>query len=327
MRFGTVAIIGKTNVGKSTFLNQALGQPLAIVSPAPETTRETLLGIAEHDGAQIAFLDTPGLHRPRTELGRRMNAAALEAARAADLVVFMLDISPLLRKRPATTPALDPEVASLLAALPSEVPRLVVVNKIDLLTDKQRLLPLLDALGKAGDFSAILPTSMNQQDGVERVLGEIVRQLPEGPPGYEPDQLTNRGADYFVREYVREQVLCTTSAEVPHAVAVQVDQISQDGKRVVARATIHVEKVGQRKILIGHGGAKIKEIGTQARKRLEELLGRKLHLELFVRVTPRWKNTPRQLAEIGYDAPDDPKLARAIADAKPQRRRAKRSSK
>jgi GTPase len=320
MRFGTVAIVGKTNVGKSTFLNRALGQKLAIVSPLPETTRETLLGVAEHEQTQIAFLDTPGLHRPKTELGRRMNAAALEAARAADLVVLMLDAGALLGRRKGPEQALPPEDVELIGALPAEVPRLLVVNKVDLIRDKTRLLPLLEELGKLGSFVAIVPTSMEQKDGAERVLSEIARQLPEGPPGYEADQLTNRGADYFVREYVREQVLTTTSAEVPHAVAVQVDALSDNGALLIAKATIHVEKVGQRKILIGQGGARIKRIGTEARLRLEELLERKVHLELFVRVTPRWKNTPRQLVEIGYDAPLDRDLSRTIPDAGPVKR-------
>lgn len=315
MRFGTVAIVGKTNVGKSTFLNRALGQKLAIVSALPETTRETLLGVAEHGDAQIAFLDTPGLHRPKTELGRRMNAAALEAARAADLIVFMLDGAALVGQRAGALETLHVEDAQLMRALPEGVPRVLVVNKVDLIRDKTRLLPVLDELGKLGDFSAIVPTSMQEADGATRVLSEIARRLPEGPPGYESDQLTNRGADYFVREYVREQVLTSTSAEVPHAVAVQVDEISDDGRLLIAKATIHVEKVGQRKILIGQGGARIKRIGTEARRRLEQLLERKIHLELFVRVTPRWKNTPRQLAEIGYDAPADRELARTIADA------------
>jgi GTP-binding protein Era len=306
MRFGTVAIVGRTNVGKSTFLNAALGEDLAIVSPRPQTTRDALLGVVNRPDAQIAFVDTPGLHQPRTELGRRMNATARGAVRSTDLVVVMTDVSSLIgsKKDAEKAPVLS-EDADLIREVPDSLPCLVVINKIDLLRDKSRLLPMLAALGEMRPLVATVPVSARAQDGVDRVLDEIASHLPEGPAGYDESTLTDKPTRFFVREYVREQVLIATEGEVPHAVAVSVEEYAETTRVVVIKATIHVEKQGQRAILVGKGGAKIKEIGIGARKRLESLIGRKVHLELFVRVTPRWKSAPRQLAELGYDRPDD----------------------
>jgi GTPase len=305
MRFGTVAIVGRTNVGKSTFLNAALGENLAIVSPRPQTTRDALLGVVHRPDAQIAFLDTPGLHRPHTELGRRMNATARGAARSTDLVVVMMDVSSLTgsKKDAEKKPILEEDLALLRDVAP-ELPCVVVINKVDLLRDKARLLHMLAALAEVRPLAAIVPVSALEKDGVDRVLDEIAQHLPEGPAGYDDSTLTDKPTTFFVREYVREQVMLATDGEVPHAVAVSVEEFSETAKVVIIKATIHVEKVGQRAILVGQGGSKIKEIGIGARKRLEELVGRKVHLELFVRVTERWKSVPRQLAELGYDKAD-----------------------
>jgi GTP-binding protein Era len=304
MRFGTVAIVGRSNVGKSTLLNAVLGEPLAAVSPRPQTTRDALLGVLNRPDAQIAFLDTPGFHRPRTELGRRMNAAAREAARGADVVVLMTDISSLQgsRRDAAQQPVLE-EDGQLLAGLPADAAVLVVINKIDLLKDKARLLPMMAALRELRDTAQCVPVSALEEDGVLRVVEAIETLLPEGPPAYDPSTLTDRSTVFFVKEYIREQALLSARSEVPHAVAVSVEKFVEARQLVVIKATVHVEKAGQRTILIGRGGSKIKEIGTHARKRIEALVGRKVHLELFVRVTPRWKDVPRQLAELGYDPP------------------------
>jgi GTP-binding protein Era len=162
---------------------------------------------------------------------------------------------------------------------------------------------MLAALSEARDFAALVPVSAKSRDGVDRVLDEVAALLPEGHAGYDESTLTDRPTKFFVREYVREQVLNATEGEVPHAVAVSVEEVSESTKIFVIKATIHVEKDGQRAILVGRGGAQIKEIGIGARKRLEELLDKKVHLELFVRVTPQWKSMPRQLAELGYERP------------------------
>jgi GTP-binding protein Era len=304
MRFGTVAIVGRSNVGKSTFLNAVLGEPLAIVSSRPQTTRDALLGVLNLPDAQIAFVDTPGLHRPHTELGRRMNASAREAERGADLVVFMIDVTSIAKSRDKAekTPLLD-EDRKIFGESPTGVPILVVINKIDLVKDKARLLPMMAALAEIRPIETTIPISARNADGLDGVLREIVERLPEGTGGYDESTLTDRPMTFFVREYVREQVLLHAASEVPHAVAVSVEQFSEGEKVTVIKATIHVEKTGQRAILVGRGGSMIKEIGIGARKRLEEMLGKKIHLELFVRVTERWKSVPRQLSELGYELP------------------------
>jgi len=303
MRFGTVALFGRSNVGKSTFLNAVLEQDLAIVSPMPQTTREALLGVVTREDAQLAFLDTPGVHRPKTELGRRMNHAAFEAARSTDVVLFMTDAESLVQKRPkAGVDPIDPVDRDLIARLPvgPETKVVLAINKVDLLRDKGRLLPLLQGLQELREFAALVPISVRNGIGVEELVSELIKLLPEGEAEYPADTLTDRPAHYFVREYVREQVLSATAGEVPHAVAVSIDRY-EEGKIARIFATIHVEKLGQRKILIGNGGQKIREIGTAARGRIEELLGQQVYLELFVRITPSWKDAPRQLAELGYE--------------------------
>lgn len=322
VRFGTVAIVGRTNVGKSTFLNQVLGQRLAIVSPLPQTTRDDLLGVLTLPEAQIAFTDTPGLHRPKTELGRRMNAIALDTVRNHDVVLFVTDIRQRLsngsRFKPDTD-LLHPDDRALLKALSPDVPCILMVNKVDLVRDKGRLLPLLAAFQEAFPFHSIVPTSAAKADGTGRVLDLLVSLLPEGEPRFEADTLTNKPASFFARETVREQIMHLTHREVPHAVAVTVDRFEERPKITVVQATIHVEKLGQRAILVGKKGEQIKEIGTRARAHLEELLGRHVHLELFVRVTERWKDMPRQLQELGYDYAHGKQLSNLLPERPPRK--------
>jgi GTP-binding protein Era len=268
--------------------------------------------VARHGDAQIAFLDTPGLHRPRTELGRRMNGAASDAARGADAIVMMTDVfenAPKVKSfAPSETDPLkspwirpgDRDVLTVLRELPG-AKKLLVINKVDLVRDKSKILPMLQAYGEVGGFTAMIPTSVRNGDGVTIVLDELAKLLPEGPLGYEEDTLTNRPVLFFVREYVREAVLNQLTSEVPHAVAVSIDQADERETLLKIVATIHVEKLGQRKIVVGKGGERIKAIGTAARLRIEALVGKKVHLELFVRITEEWKNVPRQLAELGYE--------------------------
>ncbi len=318
MQFGTVTLIGRTNVGKSTFLNRALGEPLAITSPLPQTTRDALLGVAMYKEAQIAFLDTPGVHKPRNELGKRMNAAAYDSLLAADLVVMMTDAwaRPPKKSRSAWSGEADPIESEwirpgdrdVLGALKRRAaPALLAVNKVDLAKDKTQLLPMLEAYSKVHDFDAIVPISVRKESGVHELLSEIASRLPEGPPGFDADTLTNRPVLFFVREYIREAVLNQLENEVPHAVAVSVDQADERPNLLRLGATIHVEKLGQRKIVVGKGGERIKALGIAARERIEELVGKKVHLELFVRITSEWKNVPRQLAELGYEPGLEPK--------------------
>lgn len=343
MRYGTIAIIGRTNVGKSTFLNSVLGMPLAIVSPQPQTTRDSLLGVVNTGEAQLAFVDTPGLHRPKNELGRRMNQEANDSLRTADVAVFMTDIYQISAERKAARaaglsdvdtsapdtsehdelegdghePEAPPKRAGtkwgsgergdieLIQTLPPGLPTVLVVNKIDRLRDKGRLLPFLQTMNARHPFAATVPISALAGDGVERVLSEVAQLLPEREGRFKPDEVTDRPVSFFAREYIREQVLATASREVPHAVAVTLDSIVERPTGLHVSATIHVEKVGQRSILVGSGGEKIKEIGTQARLRLAELAEQPVHLKLFVRVTERWRDMPRQLAELGYAPPPE----------------------
>ncbi|HEY3493304.1 MAG TPA: GTPase Era, partial [Polyangiaceae bacterium] len=209
----------------------------------------------------------------------------------------------LVGRRADPDAPLDPEDARLLAELDASIPVIVAVNKIDLLRDRARLLPLLEALVKARDIVAVIPVTVRRKADVEKLLAKLIETATEGPAGYDADTLTDRPSSYFAREYVREAVLESVRGEVPHAVAVSIDEYDEGPKLQRIRATVHVEKIGQRKILIGQGGQKLREIGTRARKRIEALVGTKVFLGLFVRVTPRWKSTPRMLAELGYDAP------------------------
>jgi GTP-binding protein Era len=319
MRFGTVAIVGRSNVGKSTFLNHVLGEDLAIVSPLPQTTRDPLLGVVNLPEAQIAFMDTPGLHRPKSELGRRMNSSAIEAARDTDALLFMTDVSPLTSgKKPKShipgSSLIDEEDLELLEQLSHvKVPTVLVVNKVDLVRSKQKMLPYLTAFNDVRDFSAIIPASVLGADGVDRILGELEKLMPEGKPGFEADVITDRPTSFFAREYIREQILLALRGEVPHAVAVSIDKFEEGQKASRIAATIHVEKIGQRKILVGTGGAVIKEIRLGAQARLRELMGHRVYLELFVRVTPSWKSIPRQLAELGYEPPAGARKASKVS--------------
>jgi GTPase len=305
-RSGTVAILGRPNVGKSTLLNAALGQPLCIVSPTPQTTRDAILGVVHRGAAEIALIDTPGLHRPRTELGRVMNHAAREAARTASVVVFVVEVPPPTRARGGELRRLAPHPGdlTLLADIAADKPTVLVLNKIDRTRNKGAMLPLLEALAAVRPFAAVVPISALRENGVTRVLDEVARLLPEAPWGHEPDDLTDRPTRFFAAEYVREQILLATQAEVPHAVAVTIDRFVEpidDAKGVVhIDATLSVERTGQKRILIGTGGAMLKEIGTRARMRIQELTGRQVNLKLWVRVAPAWRMSRAKLEELGY---------------------------
>lgn len=312
MRAGTIAIVGRSNVGKSTLLNQILGERLAIVSPLPQTTRDPLLGVVRREGAELAFLDTPGIHRPKTELGSRMNASAMSATESADVIVFVTDATEgakLVKKKTKRTdevPPLEelaPDDMELLKSIKTikKVPAVLVLNKVDTVRDKGLLLPLLQSYLNAVPFKELVPISALKNDGVDRLLEVLSELLPEGEAGYPEDTLTDKPSSFFAREYVREQVLLSLKGEIPHAVAVSIDNFDEASDKLRIAATLHVEKVGQRKIIVGTGGEVIKALRQGAEHRLKRLLGRKVKLELFVRVTPRWKETPRMLAELGYD--------------------------
>jgi len=296
-------------VGKSTLLNAALGTNLAIVSPTPQTTRDNLLGVLHRGNSELRILDTPGLHRPKTELGRVMNHYAREAARAADVVVFVTDLP---RKGSKKRSVLTPHPGDLVllqsfkeaAAESDGPPRPVVlaVNKVDQARDKGELLPLLQAFSEVLPFAAIVPLSAVRPGDALRLLDVVATLLPEGSWQFGPDDLTDRPTRFFATEYVREQILRATRLEVPHAAAVTIDRFVEAGSGPVEiDVTIHVERPGQKKILVGAGGEMLKQIGTRARLRLRDLLDRKVILKTWVRVTPSWRANAQRLAEMGYE--------------------------
>ncbi len=303
-RTGNVALIGRANVGKSTFLNEALGEPLAIVSSRPQTTRETLLGVVYWKDTEIALIDCPGFHKPMNELGHRMNAAATDCSRQADLVLFVTDVVSRPRSSPNKSGAHSPKEfeqdRQLLGEVPANIPGIVVVNKIDLLANKTQLLPILSDLGSIRPAYPIIPISCLQRSDVERVLDVLAPLLPEGAHRYSADTLTDRPVRYFVAEYIREQVIHTTSGEIPFAVAVTLDEFSEFPTVTIIKATISVEKDGQRAILIGRGGRQIREVGILSRQRIERLVQKQVHLELFVRTKKKWRDNRVHLDELGY---------------------------
>ena len=305
-RTGNVALIGRANVGKSTFLNMALGEPLAIVSSRPQTTRETLLGVVYWNDAEIGLIDCPGFHKPINELGRLMNASAMDCLLQSDVVLFITDAAALVHtsrsRSSATIPRQLEQDLQLLADVPAEKPGMIVVNKIDLFADKTRLLPILADLGSVRPSYPIIPASCLQRVDVVRVLDVLTPLLPEGDHRYSQDTLTNRPVRYFVTEYIREQVIHTTSGEIPFAVAVTLDEFSEFPTITVIKATISVEKDGQRAILIGRAGRQIREVGILSRKRIEHLLQKQIHLELFVRTRKKWRDNRLHLDEMGYSA-------------------------
>ncbi len=295
-RSGTVAIVGRPNVGKSTLLNTALRERLAIVTSTPQTTRDRILGVVRHGDAQIAQIDTPGLHRPRSRLGRHMNSIAREAAREADAVIFMIAVP---SERDELKP--HPGDTTLLEAVGDPARVVFVINKVDRLADRSVLLAFIDAWSKLASFAAVVPISARRHDGVELVLGEVAKLLPERGAVYAEDFLTDRPVRFFASEFVREQIILATRQEVPHHVAVTIDRFDESGKVVHIEATIHCAKESQRPILLGAGGERIKSIGTAARRRIEEMVERQVNLKLWIEVDEAWQDSSESLGEFGYD--------------------------
>ncbi len=295
-RAGLVALVGRSNVGKSTLMNALLGEALAIVSATPQTTRHRILGVLRRGDAQIGLLDTPGLHRPQNRLGKLMNTAARSAVEEADVVLFVT--APLKEHGRLQV---SPGDKTLLADIGKGKPTILVVNKIDLARPKQALLPLLAELAKLRDFAAVVPISARQEDGLDRLLDEVAPLLPEREALWPEDDLTDRPARFFVAEFVREEILNLTREEVPYGATVTVESFLETGKLARIQATIHVDRESHKPILIGKGGSRLREIGKAARERVEALLGQRVHLELFVRVTEGWAENPARLREFGYD--------------------------
>lgn len=288
-RSGFVAIIGRPNVGKSTLLNQLLGQKVAIVTPKPQTTRGRILGIKTLENAQIIFIDTPGLHRPRNLITRRMVEVAERAAEEADLRLWVVDAGEGIT-------AADRMIAERLRA--EKAPTCAVLNKIDRVS-RNDLLPMLAGLDQILPGRDVVPVSALRRTNFKELLDQIVRLLPEGPRYYDAEEFTDQTERMLAQEVVREKVLLQTRAEIPYAVAVTVDKFEDKGNLAVITASIHVERESQKAIVIGAGGTRIKEIGRAARLELEQMLGRRVYLELFVRVQQEWTKREALLKEFG----------------------------
>jgi GTPase len=288
-RSGFVALVGKPNVGKSTLLNALLGQKVAIVSPKPQTTRVAQRGILNRADAQIIFVDTPGIHDPRTKLGSFMVEQARRSIPDADVVCFVVDIS---------TPPNRTEQRIAELARRSRAPRILVLNKLD--QRPRGGANFLEAYRELGPWDMEVAVSALRRKGLETLLEELVRRLPAGAPLYPDDQITDQSEREHAAELVREQVLRYIEQEVPHGVAVEVEEWEEKGQAIYIRMTIYVEKDSQKGILIGAGGAMLKRIGSGARRGIEEAVSRQVYLELWVKVRPNWRDDASSLHWLGY---------------------------
>jgi GTPase len=289
---GFISILGRPNVGKSTLFNRLLGDKIAIVAEKPQTTRNRILGIKNVEGGQFIFLDTPGIHPARSELNQRMVRAAIASGQDADVLLFLVEAAaPLIEK--------DQQMIESLRGS-SGVPFLVI-NKIDLVRRKN-LLPIMDQYQKLHPFKEILPISAITGEGIDILLDEILKVLPESPPYYPEDMVTDQTERFWVSEIIREKVIHQSYQEIPYSTAVTIEEFKEhpEKKLVVIKGTIHVERDSQKKILIGKGGQKLKKIGEAGRKEVEAFLGIRVFLELWVNVEKNWTRDPHALNRLGY---------------------------
>ncbi|NWF93149.1 MAG: GTPase Era [Syntrophaceae bacterium] len=289
---GFISILGRPNVGKSTLFNSILGDKIAIVTEKPQTTRNRILGIKNLEGGQLIFLDTPGLHEGRSELNRRMVKTAVASGRDADVLLFLIDVpSPLVEK--------DRQMIESLKG--SRGVPFLVVNKIDLVK-KETLLPVIDQYRRFHSFHQVIPISAITGEGVDILLDEILKVLPESPAYFPEDMITDQTERFMASEIIREKVIQNSYQEIPYCTAVTIEAFKEHPERnlVVIQATIHVEKNSQKKILIGKGGERLKRIGEAARKEMEGFLGKRVFLELWVNVEKDWTRDPAALNRLGY---------------------------
>ena len=290
-RSGTIAIVGRPNVGKSTLLNQILGEKVAIVSPKPQTTRNRVTGIRTSESSQMIFLDTPGIHQARSLINRRMVDVALATLHEVDCVLWLLAAQERIGPE-------DERIAETLAAIANPV--LVLLNKIDLVS-KGKLLPLIQRCSEILPGKEIVPISALKGDNLPLLLELIEKGLPEGPKLFPEGEYTDQSERFLASEIIREKIFLLTREEIPYGVAVTIDEFTEKEEKnlIVIKATVHTDRDSHKGILIGKRGAMLKEIGTQAREELEALLGCKIFLELFIRVDEGWTRDPNALREMG----------------------------
>lgn len=292
-RSGYVALIGRPNAGKSTLLNRLVGQKIAAVSDKPQTTRFRIEGVITKPEGQIVLVDTPGVHQPGYELNRRMMVAVQEALLGVDLLCLIRDAS-------VSTGNGDRFVLDLVTR--SEKPALLLLNKIDKLEDKAALLPLIDWYRMQYDWREVIPISALKDEMTDVLIESCLRHLPAGDPIFSEDELTDQSLRSLVSEIVREKVLHVTGDEIPYVTAVvteRFEEVREDFTRI--NCVIVVERTSQKKIVIGHGASRLKDVGIRARRDIEELLGHRVHLELFVKVEEDWRNSPHLLDEFGLE--------------------------
>jgi GTP-binding protein Era len=287
---GVVALIGRPNAGKSTLLNQLIGEKIAIVSDKPQTTRTRISGVLTRPEGQIVFLDTPGIHKPGYTLNRRMMSIVTDALSTVDLILLMVD---------ATQPmgSGDRFVLDMLKRV--ETRAILVLNKTDRMKDKTGLLPLIAAYTAEREFAEVIPLSALTGDGVELLVGKVYENLSEGPLLYPEDEMTDQPERVLAAELVREKILQATGDEIPYVTAVVTERWEQSDDITRIDCLIYVERASHRAIIIGRGGERLKNIGTAARRDIERLLGRKVFLSLFVKVRERWRDDERLLDELG----------------------------
>jgi GTP-binding protein Era len=293
VKVGLVALVGRPNVGKSTLLNALLGQKLAIVSDKPQTTRSAVRGVLHRPEGQIALVDTPGLHKPRTLLGQRLNDLVRGTLAEVDLVLQLVDAA-------AGVGAGDRFLAAELAKV--DTPKLCVVNKLDA-ASRAKMVVALEAAAALGDFAEIVPVSARDGTQLDLLVQLILRHLPEGRPLYPEGHTSDEPEQHLVAELIREKALAVVRDELPHSVAVLVEEMGPDPERedlLVIRANLFVERASQKPIVLGKGGSVLRDIGTRARAELEALFGTKVYLDLRVKVAKEWQRDPRQLSRLGF---------------------------
>jgi GTP-binding protein Era len=287
---GVVALVGRPNAGKSTLLNQLVGEKIAIVSDKPQTTRTRIRGVLNRPEGQIIFVDTPGIHKPGYELNRRMMAMVTDALSTVDLVMLMIDATQAMGSG-------DRFVIDMLKRV--NTPAFLLPNKIDLMRDKSRLLPLIAAYTAEREFAEVIPVSALRADGTETLVRKIFDYLPAGPPLYPEEELTDQPERAIVAELVREKILRATSEELPYVTAVVTESWEEAESLTRIHCLIYVEKPSHRAIIIGRGGERLKQIGAAARADIEKLLGRHVFLGLYVKVREHWRDDQGALDELG----------------------------
>ncbi|MCD8919350.1 GTPase Era [Staphylococcus gallinarum] len=288
---GFISIIGRPNVGKSTFVNRVIGHKIAIMSDKAQTTRNKIQGVMTQDDAQIIFLDTPGIHKPKHKLGDYMMSVAKNTLSEIDAIMFMVNVNEDIGRG-------DEYIMDMLKSI--KTPVFLVLNKIDLVHPDQ-LMPRIEQYKQYMDFTEIVPISALEGLNVEHFLEVLKSYLPAGPKYYPDDQISDHPEQFVVGELIREKILHLTSEEIPHAIGVNVDRmIKEDEDRVRIEATIYVERDSQKGIVIGKGGKKLKEVGKRARQDIERLLGSKVYLELWVKVQKDWRNKVNFIRQMGY---------------------------